>query len=359
MMSGMLFTSFTVFAVAQAAEPQAPAAATSPAQAATDSPSDEELATARMHFANGVEQLQAATPNYQDAFRQFQLAYEKSHGSWKVMGNLGLCALKLERDGEALEFYEGYLREGGEEIDPAERSHIEREMLLIKGNMANVEISSSAPNARVSVSRQGSTAPAQIYELDGKQTALGLRSGTLKVVVSHGDSQTLEWEVTVAAGETVSHLFDFNAKDPAAADTAATPSDEAKNSGMSGLRIAGIVTASVGVGAVIGGAVLGALSQSEESKARDECINDICSTDTEGKFDAAKTKATVANILFISGGVLAATGITLVIVGGNKPASAGNESALFHPQRLKSPFRLEVTPTAQPGGGGILAWGSF
>src|SRR5690348_14275918 len=55
----------------------APAAASTGADSAAASPTAEELATAKMHFANGVELLQATPPNYQDAFRQFQLAYEK------------------------------------------------------------------------------------------------------------------------------------------------------------------------------------------------------------------------------------------------------------------------------------------
>src|ERR1041384_2551839 len=59
---------------------------------------------AKLYFKNGVELIQQSPPNYQDAYYQFKLAYEKS-GSWKVLGNLGLCALKLERDGEALPAY--------------------------------------------------------------------------------------------------------------------------------------------------------------------------------------------------------------------------------------------------------------
>src|SRR6187402_2082632 len=112
---------------AQAPATESTAATTEGSPTSASTPTAEELATAKMHFANGVELLQASPPNYQDAFRQFQLAYQKTHGSWKVMGNLGLCALKLERDGEALSYYQGYLKDGGDQIDPDERSHIERE----------------------------------------------------------------------------------------------------------------------------------------------------------------------------------------------------------------------------------------
>src|SRR5690606_33755508 len=107
--------------------------------------SDSELATARLHFANGVELLQAEPPNYQDAYQQFILALEKSDRSWKVMGNLALCALKLERDGEALAYYDEYLERGGDEIDPRERASIQKETLLARGNLTTLTVKSSDP----------------------------------------------------------------------------------------------------------------------------------------------------------------------------------------------------------------------
>jgi len=337
-----------------------------------------------MHFANGVELLQASPPNYQDAFRQFQLAYQKTHGSWKVMGNLGLCALKLERDGEALSYYQGYLKDGGDQIDPDERSHIEREMLLIQGNMAHVALKSSQPDVRYSVSRQGSAVPPQIYEAQAEVTELGLRAGTLDITATTHDGAQLTFSVTLAAGEQAQHLFDYEAKPPAAATTSEpAPYEAPKKHGMSGLRIAGIATASVGVLALGGGVVTGLLSQSKEKNAKESCIGSVCKEDSEQEFDSAKTLATVANVLFISGGVLAATGITLVIVGGNKSdqsealAEQRRAHASLHPAaardrlgaarghlvaadgRTASPLRMEIAPTPYLGGAGLLAFGTF
>ena len=66
---------------------------------------------AKLYFQNGVELIQNQPPNYQDAYYQFKLAWDRSH-SWKVLGNWGLCALKLERDGEAIWAYSEYLKKG-------------------------------------------------------------------------------------------------------------------------------------------------------------------------------------------------------------------------------------------------------
>src|SRR3954470_22975040 len=94
---------------------------------------------AKLYFRNGVELIQGQSPNYQDAYYQFQLAWEKSK-SWKVLSNWGLTALKLERDGEAIWAYTEYLKQ--KDIDPEERKDLERDLLLLNGNAASVSLSS-------------------------------------------------------------------------------------------------------------------------------------------------------------------------------------------------------------------------
>src|SRR5690606_28754439 len=139
---------------------------------AQGSVSEEDLAAARLHFSNGVELLQAEPPNFQDAYYQFLSALQKSGGSWKVQGNLGYCSLKLERDGEALVHYREYLAKGGDEVAAGERDAIEKELLLIEGNMATVLISSSDPKAQITVQRKNSSVSAQAYELSDQEVSL-------------------------------------------------------------------------------------------------------------------------------------------------------------------------------------------
>ncbi|MBV9949955.1 MAG: hypothetical protein JOZ69_24140, partial [Myxococcales bacterium] len=60
---------------------------------------------ARKHFAAGVSLLQDPDgARYEDAYREFEAAYAAS-SSPKILGNIGYCALKLERDGEAIAAY--------------------------------------------------------------------------------------------------------------------------------------------------------------------------------------------------------------------------------------------------------------
>jgi len=52
---------------------------------------------ARTHFAAGVALLQdPKAPRYEEAYREFKTAYAASP-SYKILGNLGLCAMKIER----------------------------------------------------------------------------------------------------------------------------------------------------------------------------------------------------------------------------------------------------------------------
>src|SRR5215475_15565235 len=78
--------------------------------------------SARQHFKTGVAYLKDPDgARYEEAYREFKAAYADSP-SWKILGNLGITAMKLERDGEAIEAFEKYLASGGNQIELAERS---------------------------------------------------------------------------------------------------------------------------------------------------------------------------------------------------------------------------------------------
>lgn len=313
-----------------------------------------DLKTARLHFSNGVALLQESPPNYQDAWQQFRLALKKSGGSWKVRGNLGYCALKLERDGEALEQYRLYLKEGGNEIDPKERADIERELLLLEGNMSWVTLTSSAADVELAVARSGSSSPPQAYALSGGEAKLGLRAGSFTITASAGD-QSLIWEPLLTPGKQTTHHFDFNAATSTASDNSAQQGatgaasgaqQPSRTRGPSTLQVIGYASLGVGVLSAGAGIVTGVMAQSKEKQAKENCVDGTCPAGDLSKKNAAQSLATVTNVLFITGGVLAATGITLVIVG--KP----KKTEIAQP-------RWELTPGVEWGGGSLLLSGTY
>ncbi|MEO6598234.1 MAG: hypothetical protein ABIQ16_00060, partial [Polyangiaceae bacterium] len=311
---------------------------------------------AKAYFKNGVELIQEQPPNYQDAYYQFRIAYDKSK-SWKVLGNLGLCSFKLERDGEAIQFYTDYLKGGGNDIDPDERSALQRDLLVLNGNSASVTLSSATADIDITDSRAGSSAPPQSYRLEGGKLALRLRAGT-HTLTGTSAGKSLRWEIALSPGRTETHDFNFSepavvAAGPVVAPSAAVamPITQAPEPAPKGspIRTAGFVTAGVGVAAVVGGVVVGLMAKGKESDAKNMCRGLICPTNAESKFDSASSLATVSNILIIGGGVLAAGGAGMIIFGGPKSAEAP-KSALV---------TLRLVPAFGRDGGALWAAGAF
>jgi hypothetical protein len=324
------------------------------AYAGGDAISDE----AKAYFKNGVELIQEQPPNYQDAYYQFRLAYEKSK-SWKVLGNLGLTSFKLERDGEAIQYYTDYLKGGGNDIDPDERAALQRDLLVLNGNSAGLTLTSAASDIDLTDSRAGSTAPPQSYRLEGGKLALRLRAGTHTLTATHA-GKTIRWEIALSPGRSETHDFDFSdpavaalapvasAPTAAAAATPVTQAPEPAPSGGSGLRTAGFVTAGVGVAALAGGVVVGLMAKGKETDAKGMCVGLICPTSAESQFDSAASLATVSNILIIGGGVLTLGGVGMIVFGGPKhePASSAHVT-------------LRMLPAVGRDGAALWATGSF
>lgn len=320
---------------------------------------------AKLYFRNGVELIQSNPPNYQDAYYQFRLAYEKSR-SWKVLGNLGLCALKLERDGEALDAYNEYLKSGGKDIDPEERKALERDMMLISGNSATVSLSSAVPDIDVIDARAGTGVPPQTYRFQGQSLNLRLRAGTHTLTAMAPDGRQEKWEVVLTPGRTVEHQFAFGtgtpapaapvlAPAPAPSPAAPPPMSDAgpEKKGGSTLRTVGFITAGVGAAALVGGVVTGLLARSAESEATDQCRNNVCPTAAESDFDSASSLATVTNVLFIGGGVLAAGGVALIVLGGSSSTEAPPAAA------PPPAARLRLIPVVGEQSAGLFATGTF
>src|SRR5688572_20669463 len=109
-----------------------------------DTPITEE---ARQHFTAGVNLLQDPEgARYEEAYREFTAAYRASP-SWKILGNLGIAAMKLERDGEAIDAFTKYLAAGGNTLEPAERAQFESDLATLKTAVVTVTLASDPPGA--------------------------------------------------------------------------------------------------------------------------------------------------------------------------------------------------------------------
>lgn len=323
------------------------------AQASADDAISEE---AKLYFKNGVELIQSQPPNYQDAYYQFKLAWEKSK-SWKVLSNWGLCALKLERDGEAIWAYTEYLKQAGKDIDPDERKDLERDLLLLNGNAASVTLSSDVPQLEVVDTRAGSVVPPQSYRLEGGKLALRLRAGSHTLsATSQGKSQ--RWEVVLSPGRTDEHHFEFAARAaaapapaPAVAPATSSRSDAGATKSGGTLRSVGYVVTGVGVLAFGAGAVMGGQAKGEESDSREKC-SDLpvfgfsCPESSRQDFENAQQKARTGNVLMIAGGAAALGGVAMILFGGPKASESSRAT-------------VQLTPLLGERDAGLFAQGTF
>jgi hypothetical protein len=310
-----------------------------PCLSARASASQEE---ARRYFKNGVELITGNSPNYQDAYYQFQLAYRESAQSWKVLGNLGLCALKLERDQEAVDYYERYLDKGGSDIAVEERNAIEQDLLLLKGNLATVRINSPVKDLKVIDQRAGSAVPAQAYVLAGGTLQLSLRAGNHSISASSGGKR-LVWDVVLEPQAEATYVFDFDAETkPAAAATlasgAAPGSADKAPGGSSGMRVAGY--AALGLGAVglgLGGYFLWQSSDyATQADDRFACNRtalgcDAAARDEVRSYEEQSSSAKLRGGVALGvGGVAALTGVVLLVLAADK-SHGEQQQAAFTP----------------------------
>lgn len=166
--------------------------------------------------------------------------------------------------------------------------------------------------------------------IDGQPVATSLlTAGRLMnpgkhVIEGHRGSDQATAEVTVAEGERATAVLKFPAA-PAPATLPpppppAPPRPPVEDSG-SAQRTWGWVTLAVGgaglaVGGITGGLALGKKSDLESNP---NCTGTRCASSEQDKVDAYNGMNTVSTIGFIGGGVLAATGIVLLVTAPHSP----------------------------------------
>ncbi|RYZ10259.1 MAG: hypothetical protein EOO73_01390 [Myxococcales bacterium] len=314
-----------------------------PASAADVVISDE----ARAHFAAGVNLLQDPDgARYEEAYREFREAYARSP-SWKILGNLGIAAMKLERDSEAIDAFKKYLAEGGKQVDAEERAQFQRDLATLESGSARLTLQSEPPGAVLEDERfPASGQPIRnAYGLSTAPLTIGVRPGRHRFTAKLGGRVEAVWEVELSPKQQVSHTFTLAeptaAPTPASAPAAAPPTSATVSvgelRGTNGLRTGAYVALGVGVVGIGVGTLFGLKARGKYGDANaitDDPANCPGSGECElspalfdrreqlGKDgDSAKTLSIVG---FALGGVGLATGVTLFVLSSKKeqPAAA-------------------------------------
>jgi hypothetical protein len=179
----------------------------------------------RRHFQAGVLLLEdPQTPRYEEAYREFKQAYAGSP-SYKILGNLGLSAMKLERDDEAIAAFEKYLKDGVD-LEPSERAQVEKDLVTLRAGVVHLEVTSDPPGAmlvdvRVPVRGEPITNTyGPITTSPG--TRLGVRQGHHRMTARLPGRPEVIWDFDATGDTVIGHAFTIDLPPPPP-PTAAAP----------------------------------------------------------------------------------------------------------------------------------------
>jgi hypothetical protein len=314
---------------------------------------------ARSRFAAGVSLLKDPEgPRYEEAYREFKAAYASSH-SYKILGNLGLCAMKLERDDEAIEAYEKYLAEGGKDLPAAEQQQIRSDLATLKTGVAHVLIDSDPPGARVFDERVPNRGEHVLttYGPIAQPTRLGLHQGTHVMTAKLEGFPDQTWNVEAPGGQDLpAHKFTFAkpvAEPPPVAVAAAPPAPAPVAEPVATSRpMTGGVWAGVAVTGVltVATAVTGVLALAKHSDYQ-SANNGTDPSNAQAIRNTGETLNLMSDIC-LGGAVVAAAVTTILFVG--RPTVESPAAA-----QARASKRLEIVPAVGRGNGGLALLGRF
>lgn len=165
----------------------------------------------RQTFSAGVRLLQDPDgARYDDALPLFRKAYELTR-SWKVLGNLGLCYMKLERYGEAIATYEQYLTEGKGDIEPDERTQVTADLRTMQAQKVTLRLrltGASSAQLRDERRRPSGNVLVNGYAV-AESTTLVIAPGEHAFTASVAGKQRA-WSIKLEPGSDVAHTFAFD-----------------------------------------------------------------------------------------------------------------------------------------------------
>jgi hypothetical protein len=304
---------------------------------------------ASRRFSQGVRYLTSQDPErYEKAYREFKAAYADSP-SWKILGNLGIVAHELERDGEAIDAFEVYLERGGKDLSREERKQMKEDLEQVQAGFATLVIEANEDGAWIVDERLPETGGPIVnrYGPTKGQLELRVRAGHHRVRAERNGFETAVWEFSNAPGERAKHSFDLRPEKPTvtASEDAVVPVEAPapdaradSSSSVSGLRIGSYVA--FGLGAAVG---LGLGSYflidaydkqdyASELYAECEAVVPDCGVGAPQREQALQAQEDENSafqrslISYVAGGAFVATGVVLLIVSSGGDDSEGSAS---------------------------------
>jgi len=279
---------------------------------------------------------------YEEAYREFTAAYRASP-SWKILGNLGIAAMKLERDGEAIDAFTKYLAAGASTLDAAERAQFESDLATLKTAVVSVTLSSDPPGAefideRVPVT--GSVITNRYTSMGGSAT-IGVRPGHHRITARLAGYADQVWEFDATSGGSVQKTFKLEPASAAAPSTPTTPLAPA-DSGESRP-----IPTSVYVGIGVTGALLVGTT-----------VTGVLALGKKSDYDAANDGGDVEKADELRGSTQTMNLVTDILLGATVVGAAVT-TYLFVSRPTEKAASVRLVPVAAPGAGALYVHGRF
>ncbi|MBN2528161.1 MAG: tetratricopeptide repeat protein [Deltaproteobacteria bacterium] len=261
-----------------------------------------------------------AAGDYQNAAQLFRKTSEL-RPSWKLYYNIGQAEAAAKRYGLALEAFETYLAEGGDRVEVQRGEEVMKEITRLRLLVGTVEL--EAPDGT------------ELY-IEGMLRGTAPLRSTVQVGVG-----TKEVRLVLNGEEILKDAFPFRGGAPTKIAVESTPTadssdaaddnvrteievndntvDTSRPKPWTPLRISGWSLVGAGGAALIGGIITGGIVVSRKSALSKDCENDICTDPGDkDKIDDTKALGNVSTVLTIAGGVLAASGVVLLVLNKKK-----------------------------------------
>lgn len=292
-------------------------------------------------------------PKYEEAYREFHKAYADSP-TYKILTNIGLCALNLERDGEAIDAYQRFLAEAkAEDIPQDKRKLMERDIAMLKASLVTLNFSSQPVRLILQDERLTSKGGSVVnrYEIrDGKLT-LGIHPGHHRITATVEGFEPQTWDFEADSATTHSHAFELTpiaapAKNDAVKSNVAVTAPPENPSKKRTPTLVYVGAATTGVFA-IGATVTGVIASSKKSDF-DKANTGENPDEADELRKSGKTFALITDI-GIGAAVLSAIGTAIVYF-----------TAPTTKVETKQPVAcVKVSPSFGPATAGLSVLGQF
>ena len=256
---------------------------------------------AKSHFRAGVALIDDPDgPRYEEAYREFQAAYRASP-SPKILGNLAICAMKLERDGEAIEAFQRYLA-GATDVGPVERKQTQRDLKTLEDTVVWLELRIGPAGTSLVDERIPVSGPPIVnrYDVLAADDKLGIRRGRHRLTFRKAGYQP---RVVELEAEKKTHSLSI--------ELAPVRKEKPKpDEGLPPFPLSAIITASITGAVVIGAAITGGLAI--ERHTTFDAINDGDEPDTAQSIRDEGVALSIATDVLL--GVAVAGAVTTIVL---------------------------------------------